>query len=225
MSERILVIEDEERIAQFLERGLTFEGYRVQLADDGQEGLNLARQNPPDLVILDLMLPGMDGLEVCRRLRAASDIPIVILTARDTVEDRVIGLDSGADDYLLKPFSLDELLARLRALFRRAAPSAKPELLTFNDLSLDTGTRRAKRSGRIIDLTVKEYELLELFMRNPRQVLSRDLIFDRVWGYDFGGESNIIEVYVRYLRQKTESEDDIRLLHTVRGVGYVLREP
>lgn len=225
MSERILVIEDDERIAQVLERGLIFEGYRVDVANDGSDGLRTARESPPDLVVLDLMLPGMDGLEVCRRLRAASNVPILMLTARDTVEDRVIGLDAGADDYLLKPFSFDELLARIRALFRRTAPSATPELLTFSDLSLDTGTRRAARDGRIIDLTAKEYELLELFLRHPRQVLSRDLIFDRVWGYDFGGESNIIEVYVRYLRQKTESEGEQRLIHTVRGVGYVMREP
>jgi two-component system response regulator MprA len=225
VSERILVVEDEDRIAQFLERGLIFEGYRVDVARDGSEGLRKARENPPDLVILDLMLPGIDGLEVCRRLRVASDVPILMLTAKDTVEDRVIGLDAGADDYLLKPFSFDELLARIRALFRRAAPTSKPELLTFADLSLDTGTRRASRGERVIDLTAKEYELLELFIRNPRQVLSRDLIFDRVWGYDFGGESNIIEVYVRYLRQKTEGEGEPRLIHTVRGVGYVLREP
>ena len=225
MSERILVIEDDERIAQFLERGLIFEGYRVDVARDGRQGLVSARENPPDLVVLDLMLPGIDGLEVCRRLRAASDVPILMLTAKDTVEDRVTGLDAGADDYLLKPFSFDELLARIRALFRRAAPVSKPERLTFTDLTLDTGTRRAARNERVIDLTAKEYELLELFMRNPRQVLSRDLIFDRVWGYDFGGESNIIEVYVRYLRQKTEAENEPRLIHTVRSVGYVLREP
>lgn len=225
MSERILVIEDEERIAQFLERGLIFEGYRVDVAHDGQDGLSIARENPPDLVILDLMLPGIDGLEVCRRLRLASDVPVLMLTARDTVEDRVTGLDAGADDYLVKPFSFDELLARIRALFRRASPASKPELMSFADLTLDTGTRRAARGERIIDLTAKEYELLELFMRHPRQVLSRDLIFDRVWGYDFGGESNIIEVYVRYLRQKTEEAGEERLIHTVRGVGYVLREP
>lgn len=225
MSERILVIEDDERIAQFLERGLIFEGYRVEVAQDGLDGLSMARDTPPDLVVLDIMLPGIDGLEVCRRLRMASDVPILMLTAKDTVEDRVTGLDAGADDYLVKPFSFDELMARIRALFRRAAPASKPELLSFSDLELDTGTHRAGRGERVIDLTAKEYELLELFMRHPRQVLSRELIFDRVWGYDFGGESNIIEVYVRYLRQKTEAEVDPRLIHTVRGVGYVLREP
>ncbi len=224
MSNRILVIEDEERIAQFLKRGLIYEGYRVDVAYDGQTGLDIARDQPPDLVILDWMLPGLDGLEVCRRLSAASDVLILMLTAKDDVADRVIGLDAGADDYLIKPFDFEELMARIRALFRRAAPSSQPEVLHFNDLTLDTGTHRAQRGSRYIDLTAKEYELLELFMRNPRHVLTREMIFDRVWGYDFGGESNIIEVYVRYLRQKTEEPDQPRLIHTVRGVGYVLRE-
>lgn len=223
-SERVLVIEDEARIAQFIERGLIYEGYRVSVARDGQTGLMIARDNPPDLVILDWMLPGLDGLEVCKRLRAASDVPILMLTAKDDIKDRVTGLDAGADDYLVKPFSVDELMARVRALFRRATPVSRPEILRFADLSLDTGTHRAYRGDRPIDLTAKEYELLELFMRNPRQVLTRDVIFDRVWGYDFGGESNIIEVYVRYLRQKTEIDSLPRLIHTVRGVGYVLRE-
>lgn len=222
--ERVLVVEDEARIAQFLERGLIYEGYRVDVARDGHGGLNSARDNPPDLVILDWMLPGLDGLEVCKRLRAASDVPILMLTAKEEVNDRVRGLDAGADDYLVKPFSFDELLARVRALFRRSAPTSRPDVLRFDDLTLDTGTHRAHRGDRAIDLTAKEYELLELFMRNPRQVLTRDMIFDRVWGYDFGGESNIIEVYVRYLRQKTESDTEMRLIHTVRGVGYVLRE-
>jgi two-component system response regulator MprA len=222
--ERVLLIEDEARIAQFIERGLIYEGYRVSVARDGQTGLTIARDNPPDLVILDWMLPGLDGLEVCKRLRAASDIPILMLTAKVDIKDRVTGLDAGADDYLVKPFAVDELMARVRALFRRTTPTSRPEILRFNDLTLDTGTHRAYRNERPIDLTAKEYELLELFMRNPRQVLTRDVIFDRVWGYDFGGESNIIEVYVRYLRQKTEAEDDARVIHTVRGVGYVLRE-
>jgi len=225
MSKRILVIEDEERIAQLLKRGLIYEGYRVDVAYDGLTGLHMAREHPPDLVILDWMLPGVDGLEVCRRLRAAGDVPILMLTAKDEVQDRVQGLDTGADDYLVKPFEFDELLARIRALFRRAQPHSEPEVLRFADLELDTGTHRARRGERYIDLTAKEYELLELFMRNPRRVLTREMIFDRVWGYDFGGESNIIEVYVRYLRQKTEENGEPRLLHTVRGVGYVLREP
>jgi len=224
VAERILVIEDEERIAQFLKRGLIYEGYRVDVAYDGHTGLEMARDQPPDLVILDWMLPGMDGLEVCRRLRAASTLPILMLTAKDDVQDRVLGLDAGADDYLVKPFAFDELLARIRALFRRVQPSSQPEVLRFGDLSLDTGTHRAQRGERYIDLTAKEYELLELFLRNPRRVLTRELIFDRVWGYDFGGESNIIEVYVRYLRQKTEEGGEPRLIHTVRSVGYVLRD-
>jgi two-component system response regulator MprA len=169
------------------------------------------------------MLPGIDGLEVCRRIRAASDVPILMLTAKETIEDRVTGLDAGADDYLVKPFAFDELMARVRALLRRAQP-VKPQIYRFANLELDTGTRQGKRNGRIFDLTAKEYELLELFLRHPRQVLTREVIFDHVWDYDFGGESNIIEVYVRYLRQKTEAEGQSRLIHTVRGIGYVLRE-
>ncbi len=223
MSARILVIEDEDRIRQFLQRGLTYDGYRVDAAPDGRVGLDMARDNPPDLVLLDIMLPGIDGFEVCRRLRAASDVPILMLTAKESIEDRVTGLDAGADDYLVKPFSFDELLARVRALLRRAQPT-KPQVYRFADLELDTGTRQGRRGGRTFDLTAKEYELLELFMKHPRQVLTRDVIFDRVWNYDFGGESNIIEVYVRYLRQKTEEGDGPRLIHTVRGIGYVLRE-
>jgi two-component system response regulator MprA len=223
MSATILIVEDEERIRQFLQRGLGFEGYRVEAAADGQTALELARENPPDLVLLDLMLPGMDGIEVCRRVRAVSDVPILMLTAKEAIEDRVAGLDAGADDYLVKPFAFDELMARVRALLRRAQP-AQPQIYRFADLELDTGTRQGRRSGETFDLTAKEYELLELFMRHPRQVLTRDVIFDHVWNYDFGGESNIIEVYVRYLRQKTEQADMSRLIHTVRGIGYVLRE-
>jgi len=220
---RVLVVEDEERILQVLQRGLTYEGYRVDAAQDGPTALALARENPPDVAVLDWMLPGMDGLEVCRRLRAAGSVPIIMLTAKDSVSDRVQGLDAGADDYLVKPFAFDELLARIRALLRRATPT-QPEVLRFADLTLDTGTRQAFRGDQAIELTAKEYELLELFLRHPRQVLTRELIFDRVWEYDFGGESNIIEVYVRYLRQKIEVNGTSRLLHTVRGVGYVLRE-
>jgi len=223
MREKILVIEDEEKILHFLRRGLAYEGYQVETATDGSTGLELAGEDPPDLVILDWMLPGMDGLEVCRRLRSAGSIPILMLTAKDSISDRVRGLDAGADDYLVKPFALDEVLARIRALLRRAKPEG-PEVLTFSDLRLDTGTHQAFRGESPIDLTAKEYELLELFLRHPRQVLTREQIYDRVWGYDFGGESNIIEVYVRYLRQKTEASGEARLIHTVRGVGYVLRE-
>lgn len=220
---RILVVEDEERIRQFLQRGLTYEGYHVDIAMDGQTGLDLACDYAPDLVLLDVMLPNLDGLEVCRRLRATGDMPILMLTAKESIEDRVAGLDAGADDYLVKPFAFDELLARIRALLRRVQPT-KPDVYRYLDLELDTGTRQGKRNGRIFDLTAKEYELLELFMRNPRRVLTREVIYDRVWGYDFGGESNIIEVYVRYLRQKTEMDGSERLIHTVRGIGYVLRE-
>lgn len=223
MSTRILIIEDDEAILRFLRRGLAYEGYIVDTATEGQSGLALARDHPPDLVVLDWMLPGLDGLEVCRRLRAGGPVPILMLTAKDTIHDRVQGLDAGADDYMVKPFDLDELLARIRALMRRAQPN-RPKVLRFADLSLDTGTRQAARGDRVISLTAKEYELLELFLRHPRQVMTRDTIFDHVWGYDFGGESNIIEVYVRYLRQKLESSSESRLLHTVRGMGYVLRE-
>ncbi|MDD5369303.1 MAG: response regulator transcription factor [Anaerolineaceae bacterium] len=223
MKERILIIEDDEAILKMLRRSLVYEGYQVDTATEGQTGLNLARDQHPDLIVLDWMLPGMDGLEVCQRLRSAGNVPILMLTAKDTIQDRVQGLDAGADDYLVKPFELDELLARLRALLRRTQPD-RSQVLQFNDLTLDTGTRQAYRKGRVISLTAKEYDLIELFLRHPRQVLTREVIFDRVWGYDFGGESNVLDVYIRYLRQKLEIEGEERLLHTVRGVGYVLRE-
>jgi len=224
MNERILIIEDDEGIVKLLRRGLAYAGYPVEVALDGETGLVLARDRHPDLVLLDLMLPGMDGLEICQRLRASGgNIPILILTARDALQDRILGLDSGADDYMVKPFELDELLARIRALLRRTQQERVP-VLTFGDLTLDISTRQVTRKNRVVPLTAKEFDLLELFMRHPRQVLTREIIFDRVWGYDFGGESNVLDVYIRYLRQKLESNGEDRLLHTVRGVGYVLRE-
>jgi two-component system response regulator MprA len=224
MNERILIIEDDQAILKILQRGLAYEGYTVDTATEGRSGLMLARDHQPDLVVLDWMLPGMDGLEVCHRLRTASgSVPILMLTAKDAVQDRIQGLDAGADDYMVKPFNLDELLARVRALLRRTQPDRVP-VLKFADLTLDTGSRQAARDTRLVQLTAKEYELLELFLRHPKQVLTREVIFDRVWGYDFGGESNVLEVYIRYLRQKLEEGGEARLIHTVRGVGYVMRE-
>ncbi len=225
MAERVLIIEDDVHISSFLRRGLLYEGYQVEVAPDGETGLAAARDRPPDAVILDLMLPGIDGMEVCRRLRAASDIPILILTAKDAVPDRVAGLNAGADDYLVKPFAFDELLARLRAILRRRQSPAAQEVLHFADLVMNTATREVRRGQRPIELTAKEFDILELFMRHPRQVLTRDILYERIWGYDYSGESNIIEVYIRYLRTKLEEGGEPRLLHTVRGVGYVLREP
>ncbi len=222
--EHILVIEDDPSIRDLLRRGLSYENFKVTTANDGATGLAIARDNPPDLVILDWMMPGLSGLEVCMRLRSASNVPILMLTAKDSVPDRVLGLESGADDYLVKPFAFPELLARVRALLRRTQPSSKPEVLKFADLQLDTGTRLAKRGDRQFELTAKEYDLLEYLMRNPRQVLTREQILDRVWGNNFSGESNVLEVYIRYLRQKTEANGEPRLIHTVRSVGYVLRE-
>ena len=223
MPEHILVIEDEARIADLLRRGLTFEGFRVSAAGDGPSGLAIARDDPPDLVILDWMLPGLDGLEVCKRLRAAGPVSIIMLTAKESVPDRVAGLNAGADDYMVKPFAFDELLARIRAQLRRSRPQPT-ETLRFADLTMNTATREVLRGQRKIELTTKEYDLLELFLRHPRQVLTREVIYDRIWSYDFGGESNIIEVYVRYLRQKLEAGGEPRLIQTVRGVGYALRE-
>jgi two-component system, OmpR family, response regulator MprA len=226
MAERILVIEDEPQIADLLRRGLLYEGYVVEISGDGEVGLSAARDRPPDLVILDLMLPGIDGLTVCKRLRSGSDVPILILTAKDAVPDRVAGLDAGADDYVIKPFSFDELLARVRALLRRRQPmdAVGLEALRFSDLRLNPATHEVHRGERRVDLTAREFELLSFFVQHPRQVLTRDVLYDRIWGYDFGGESNIIEVYVRYLRAKLEEAGEPRLIQTVRGVGYALRE-
>jgi DNA-binding response OmpR family regulator len=222
--QRILIIEDEAEIAGYLRRGLMLEGFTVDIALDGPGGLTMARETPPDLVVLDLMLPGLDGLEVASRLRAVSDVPIIILTARDSVPDRVAGLESGADDYLVKPFAFEELLARVRVQLRRRQSAQQLGILRYANLTMDTAAREVRIGERRIDLTAREYELLELFMRHPQQVLTREVIYDRVWGYDFGGESNIIEVYVRYLRQKMEANGEPRLIQTVRGVGYILRE-
>ncbi len=225
MAERILIVEDDIRIRNLLRRGLIFEGYTVDQAESGDVALRVARDTPPDAVILDLMLPVIDGMEVCRRLRAASDVPILVLTAKESVPDRIAGLDAGADDYMVKPFAFDELLARLRALFRRRATAeTPPSSLQFMDLTLNGSTRQVFRGDREIELTAKEFDLLELFMRHPNQVLTRKVIYDHIWDYDFGGESNIIEVYVRYLRTKLEAEGESRLIQTVRGVGYVLRD-
>lgn len=219
---RILVVDDDPQILSVLKRGLAFEGYAVDIADNGEKALATALQAPPDLVILDIMMPGLDGIEVTKRLRQGSDVPVLLLTARGTIPDKVSGLDAGADDYLVKPFSLDELLARVRAQLRRHQPQ-DGAILQFGDLLVNTATRDVQRGGDLIELTTREYELLLFFLRNPRQVLTRDLIYERVWGYDFGGESNIIDVYIRYLREKLERDDRPRLIHTVRGAGYVLK--
>ncbi len=220
---RILVVDDDPEIVSFVRRGLAYEGYKVDTAADGSEALAKAREKEPDLVILDIMMPGIDGLEVSKRLREGSNVPILMLTAKGTVADKVTGLESGADDYLVKPFAFDELLARVRALLRRHQPKEE-ETLRFSDLSLNTATREVRRGNDPIGLTAQEFDLLELFIRHPRQVLKRDLIYERVWGYDFEGESNVIEVYIRYLRSKLEVRDKPRLVHTVRGVGYVMKE-
>lgn len=222
---RILVVDDERPVRESLERALKLEGYEVTLAEDGANALEAVAASPPDAIILDVLMPKVDGLEVCRKMRAAGNTtPVLILTAKDEVGDRVAGLDAGADDYLVKPFALEELLARLRALLRRAVGDEDKELVKFVDLSMNQGTREVLRGERSIDLTRTEFLLLELFMRNPKRVLTREVIFDRVWGYDFGPDSNSLEVYVGYLRRKLESGGEARLIHTVRGVGYVLKE-
>ncbi len=224
MKERILVIDDDEAITTALRRALAFEGYTVDVALDGEEGLRKVRDAAPDLIILDILMPGIDGFEVCQRLRAGDDTPILILTARDEVADRVRGLDAGADDYLVKPFAPDELLARVRALLRRREPRERGAVLRFADLSVDLRTRQVFRGEREIQLSAKEFDLLSYFARHPRQVLTRDQLLDAVWGYQFEGESNVVDVYVGYLRQKLEAANEPRLIHTVRGVGFALRE-
>jgi two-component system, OmpR family, response regulator MprA len=223
---RILVVDDEAAVRESLERSLRFEGYQVVTASDGAQALERVREDRPDAVVLDVLMPRLDGLEACRRLRArGDDLPVLLLTARDAVADRVSGLDVGADDYLVKPFALEELLARLRALLRRAGGGADANgTLAFADLSLDLPTREVRRGDRRIVLTRTEFALLELFLRHPRQVLTRAILLDKVWGFDFETTSNSLEVFVGHLRRKTEARGEPRLLHTVRGVGYVLRE-
>ena len=219
--------DDEEAVRTAVRRALTLAGYEVETAADGDEALASLAERAPDAVLLDVMMPGVDGIEVCRRLRAAGDAtPVLMLTARDAVGDRVAGLDAGADDYMVKPFALQELLARLRALLRRTGTPGGDDgaMLRFDDLSLDLAGHAAERGGRQIDLTRTEFQLLELFMRNPRVVLTRSVIHERVWGYDFGPTSNSLGVYVGYLRRKLEEDGGSRLIHTVRGVGYVLRD-
>ena len=224
---KILVVDDERAVRESLRRALELEGYEIELAGDGREALSLlADDSPqPDAVILDVLMPGVVGLEVCRRLREAGNrVPVLMLTARDEVQNRVAGLDAGADDYVTKPFALEELLARMRALLRRTTNGDGGEVLTFADLEVDLGTREVKRGGRPIELTRTEFALLELFLRNPRQVLTRSIIFERVWGYDFGFASNSLDVYIGYLRRKTEAGGEPRVIQTVRGVGYALRD-
>jgi two-component system response regulator MprA len=225
---KILVVDDERAVRESLRRALELEGYEIELAADGVEALDRLMNggnSPPDVVILDVLMPGVDGLEVCRRLRRSGNgVPVLMLTARDEVENRVAGLDAGADDYVTKPFALEELVARVRALLRRTSDSAN-EVLRFADLELDPGTREVRRDGDLIELTRTEFALLELFLMNPRQVLTRSIIFERVWGYDFGFASNSLDVYIGYLRRKTEAGGKPRLIQTVRGVGYALREP
>jgi two-component system response regulator MprA len=223
---KILVVDDERAVRESLRRALELEGYEIELAADGEEALyRLESNSQPDALVLDLLMPGLDGLEVCRRLRRSGNtLPVLMLTARAEVENRVEGLDAGADDYVTKPFALEELLARLRALLRRTSPDGG-DVLRFADVELDPGTREVKRDGESIELTRTEFSLLELFLRNPRQVLTRSIIFERVWGYDFGFSSNSLDVYIGYLRRKTEAGGKPRLIHTVRGVGYALKEP
>ncbi len=230
---RVLVVEDEPGIAGFVRRGLLFEGFTVEVVADGRAGLAAIRDTPPDIVVLDVMLPGLDGIELTRRVRAAEQaegrapMPILMLTARDAVPDRVTGLNAGADDYLVKPFAFDELLARIRALLRRLAPASDGtragDLLSFADLTLDLGSRIAERGTRPIQLTTREFDLLALFLRHPNQVLPRSLVMDRIWGEDFFGDSNVLEVFVANLRRSLEAGGEPRLIQTVRGVGYVLR--
>jgi two-component system response regulator MprA len=225
MNAHILIVDDDNRVTSALRRTLAYEGYQISVAANGEAALFIVRSRPPDLVILDLMLPGIDGLEVCRRIRSAGDgIAVLMLTARDAVADRVAGLETGADDYLVKPFASEELLARVKALLRRRnPPDVMRAVLVFENLELDTATRQAKRDNHLIDLSTTEYELLLMLMRNPRIVLTRSVLMDRIWGSDFEGGPNVLEVYIGHLRNKLEQQGEKRLIQTVRGAGYVLR--
>lgn len=227
MREKIVVIDDDEKITSMLRRGLTFEGYTVATAGDGQEGLRRILEQDPDAVIVDVMMPKLDGWEVVRRMRESGcETPVLMLTAKDEVADRVKGLDLGADDYLVKPFALEELLARVRVLLRRKSPGKEEHnanRIEYEDVVMDMDTREVFRGGKLVELTTKEFDLLHLFLMNPRRVLSRDLIMEKIWGYDYSGESNVLEVYIALLRQKTEEQGGKRLIQTVRGAGYVLK--
>jgi DNA-binding response OmpR family regulator len=223
VNDRILLVEDDLKLAKFIESELTLEGYRVTVANNGLDGLTIARDTSPDLILLDWMLPQISGIDICIRLRKTGlRMPIIMLTAKDEISDRVNGLNSGADDYLVKPFSMEELLARIHARMRRMYPE-NTDLVRFEDITLDPGSRQVDRGGYQIDLTAKEFDLLEFLLRHPQQVVTRDRILAAVWNYDFAGESNIIEVYIRALRIKLEAHNPRRLVHTVRGVGYVLK--
>jgi two-component system response regulator MprA len=223
---RILVVDDDRAVREALRRALTLAGYEVQAAEEGEQALELIVESMPEAVVLDVGLPGIDGLEVCRRIRRLGNrVPILMLTARDAVDDRIAGLDVGADDYMIKPFDVGELKARVRALLRRAAPEGDPDVLSFAEITLDPARHGAQVGERFVELTRTEYQLLELLMINPRHVLSHSFIYDRVWGYDFGPASNALRVYVGYLRRKLEDAGARQLIHTVRGVGYALREP
>jgi DNA-binding response OmpR family regulator len=223
-SPRVLVVDDDPSVTGVLKRGLTYEGFAVDVASSGAEGLSVARERPPSLVILDVMMPGLGGLEVLERLRSSDpQLPVLLLTAKDAPSDQVEGLSLGADDYVVKPFTFEVLVARVRALLRRHE-GERPDVLKFADLSLDTGTRRARRGDREIELTSTEYDLLRQLLGSPQRVMSKELLMERVWGYDFGGSGNVVEVYVKQLRQKLEAGGEPRLIHTLRGAGYVLRE-
>jgi DNA-binding response OmpR family regulator len=219
---KALVVDDEPNILDFIKLGLGYEGFEVRTARDGPNGLALAREYNPDVIVLDVMLPGMDGMEVCQRIRAQSDAGILMLTAKDELQDRVLGLERGADDYVVKPFRFEELIARIRAVLRRRG-TTRQQVLNVGDLSLDQDTREVHRGERLVELTPREYDLLKLFMFNQRQVLSKETILERVWGYDFEGDANIVEVYVRYLREKL-ADIPPKLIQTVRGAGYILKE-